>query len=44
MSEALDLVEPLVARWALPPPAAERLAALLAALAADPAAPTSVRP
>jgi len=43
VSEPLELVEPLVARWALPPPAAGRLAALLAALAADPAAPTSVR-
>jgi 16S rRNA (guanine527-N7)-methyltransferase len=43
VSEPLELVEPLVARWSLPPPAAARLAALLAALAADPAAPTSVR-
>jgi len=43
VSDPLELVEPLVARWALPPPAAGRLAALLAALAADPAAPTSVR-
>jgi 16S rRNA (guanine527-N7)-methyltransferase len=41
--EPLELVAPLVARWSLPPPAAARLAALLAALAADPAAPTSVR-
>jgi 16S rRNA (guanine527-N7)-methyltransferase len=43
VSGPLKLVEPLVARWSLPPPAAARLAALLAALAADPTAPTSVR-
>jgi 16S rRNA (guanine527-N7)-methyltransferase len=43
VSEPLELVQPLLARWSLPPPAADRLAALLAALAADPTAPTSVR-
>jgi 16S rRNA (guanine527-N7)-methyltransferase len=43
VNEPLELVEPLVERWALAPPAADRLAALLAALAGDPAAPTSVR-
>jgi 16S rRNA (guanine527-N7)-methyltransferase len=39
----LELVEPLVARWRLRPPAAEQLAALLDALAEDPEAPTAVR-
>ncbi len=43
MNQPLELVEPLVVRWGLAPPAADRLAALLAALADDPAAPTSVR-
>jgi 16S rRNA (guanine527-N7)-methyltransferase len=38
----LDLVEPLVVRWQLEPPAAERLAALLGVLD-DPTAPTTVR-
>jgi 16S rRNA (guanine527-N7)-methyltransferase len=43
VSGPLELVEPLVERWSLPPPAADRLAALLAGLSADPTAPTSVR-
>ena len=42
MSASLDLVEPLVARWHLEPPAAERLSALLEVLD-DRTAPTTVR-
>ena len=41
MSAPLDLVEPLVARWQLEPPAAGRLAVLLELLE-DPATPTTV--
>jgi 16S rRNA (guanine527-N7)-methyltransferase len=42
VSTPVDLVEPLVARWRLDPPATEQLAALLEVLE-DPAAPTAVR-
>ena len=43
MTEARELVAPLVARWELGPRAGDRLAALLAMLEDDAVAPTAVR-